>query len=101
MKARGGKLPSISETFFRKSRQLILLEEIYPNKERKDIKCISETKCTFGYLLSLPLKLKAKLKNVQFIFCILIALFSYWVCIIYIFVLFCLCDHLTYINIFI
>lgn len=76
------------------------LEEIYPNKERKDIKCISETKCTFCYLLLLPLKLKAGLKDVQFVFCVFIALFFYLPCITY---SFCavLCDHLAYIDIFI
>lgn len=76
------------------------LEEIYPNKERKDIKCISETKCTFCYLLLLPLKLKAGLKDVQFVFFVFIALFFYLPCITY---SFCavLCDHLAYIDIFI
>lgn len=76
------------------------LEEIYLHKERKDIKWISETKCTFGYLLSLMLKPKARLKDAQFIFWFFIAMIFYLFCIIHIFVLSCLCDHLAYINIF-
>lgn len=68
----------------------------------KDMKCISETKCTFVYLLSLPLKLKARLKDAQFIFWIFIALSLYLLCIIYfVFVLFCLCGHLASISILI
>lgn len=75
------------------------LEEIYLHKERKDIKRISETKCEFGYL-SLMLKPKARLKDAQCIFWFFIAMIFYLFCIIYIFVLSCLCGHLAYINIF-
>lgn len=57
------------------------------HKERKDTKWISETKCIFDYLLSLPLKLKARLKDVQFIFYFFIALLFCLLCITYIFVL--------------
>lgn len=75
------------------------LEETYLNKERKDIQCVSETTCTFGYLFSLPLKIKAGLKDVQFVFCVFIALFFYLICVTYIFCA-VLCDHLACINIF-
>lgn len=64
------------------------------------MKCISETKCTSGYLLSLQLKLKARLKDVDFIFSIFIALSFYLLFIIHIFCA-VLCDHLASISIFI
>ena len=100
-KALYAKLRSIQRTFFRESRQLMyMFTGGKLSTERNDIKCISETKCTFGYLLSFMLKPKARLKDAQFIFCFFIAMFFYLFCILHIFVLLCLCNHHAYVNIF-